>query len=73
MGVATTQQVGPNFTALMSAADKALYAVKQSGRGQYKFYDGAETSLEEAGESVYANQSEILDYEAGEQESPEED
>lgn len=64
MGVATTGQVGPDFTALMGAADKALYAVKQAGKGQYKFYDGRETSLTEArGESVYTNQSEIIDYE----------
>ncbi len=64
MGVATTGQVGPDFTALMGAADKALYAVKQAGKGQYKFYDGRETSLTEArGESVYTNQSEIINYE----------
>ncbi len=64
MGVATTGQVGPDFTALMGAADKALYAVKQAGKGRYKFYDGRETSLTEVrGESVYTNQSEIIDYE----------
>ena len=64
MGVATTEQVGPDFPALMLAADKALYAVKQAGKGQYKFYDGSETSLAEAkGASVYTNQSEIIEFE----------
>lgn len=67
MGVATTEQVGADFTALMAAADKALYAVKQAGKGQYKFYDGTETSLTEVkGASVYTNQSEIIDFEEGE-------
>jgi hypothetical protein len=48
----------------MQAADKALYAVKQAGRGQYKFYDGSETSLTDAkGASVYTNQSEIIEFE----------
>lgn len=65
MGIATTDQVGPDFTALMAAGDKALYAVKQAGKGQYKFYDGKETSLKEIeGGSVYANQSEIIEFEA---------
>lgn len=64
MGIATTEQMGPDFTALMGAADKALYAVKQAGKGQYKFYDGNETSLAEAkGASVYTNQSEIIEFE----------
>ncbi len=63
MGVATTEQVGPDFKALMGAADKALYAVKQAGKGHFRFYDGTETSLKEtAGTSVYANQSEITDF-----------
>ena len=67
MGVATTEQVGVDFTALMAAADKALYAVKQAGKGQYKFYNGTETSLTEVkGASVYTNQSEIIDFEEGE-------
>ncbi|WP_322170967.1 bifunctional diguanylate cyclase/phosphohydrolase [Acutalibacter caecimuris] len=69
MGVATTEQMGADFTALMGAADKALYAVKQAGKGQYKFYDGKETSLTEAkGASVYTNQSEIIAYGDGEEE-----
>ncbi len=69
MGVATTEQMGADFTALMGAADKALYAVKQAGKGQYKFYDGKETSLTEAkGASVYTNQSEIIAYGGGEEE-----
>ena len=64
MGVATTEQVGLDFTALMGAADKALYAVKQSGRGQYRFYDGTETSLTDSENSVYTNQSEIIEFDA---------
>ncbi len=68
MGVATTEQLGPNFKALMGAADKALYAVKQAGRGQYLFYTGNETSLKETEEvSVYANQSEIIEFGSGEE------
>lgn len=64
MGVATTREMGPDFTALMGAADKALYAVKQAGKGHYRFYDGSETSLAESMEpSVYANQSEIIEFE----------
>lgn len=63
MGVATTDQVGPDFTALMGAADRALYAVKRAGKGRYRFFDGSETSLVEArGASVYTNQSEIIEF-----------
>ncbi|MCI9224020.1 MAG: diguanylate cyclase [Acutalibacter sp.] len=63
MGIATTVQVGPDFTELMAAADRALYAVKQAGKGQYKFFEGNETSLVKSrGESVYTNQSEIIDF-----------
>ena len=64
MGVATVEQMGPDFGAMMHAADTALYAVKQAGKGHYKFYDGMETSLNE-GASVYTNQSEIIDYHGG--------
>ncbi len=67
MGVTTTEAMGSDFGAMMQAGDKALYAVKQAGRGQYRFYDGTETSLIEAeGVSVYTNQSEIIDFD-GEQ------
>ena len=39
MGVARTAVVGTDYETLFHAADQALYTVKQSGRGQYRFYD----------------------------------
>ena len=39
MGVAKTEMVGINYDTLFHAADQALYAVKRSGRGHYRFYD----------------------------------
>ena len=39
MGIARTDKVGTEYTALFRAADQALYSVKRSGRGQYRFYD----------------------------------
>ena len=39
MGIATTETVDRTYSALFHAADQALYAVKQAGRGQYRFYD----------------------------------
>ena len=41
MGVATIESVGGNYDELFQAADKALYTVKRSGRGNYRFYDGS--------------------------------
>jgi len=39
MGVAQTSVVGHDFNALFHAADMALYAVKNSGRGSFQIYD----------------------------------
>ena len=39
MGVVCTETSGTDYEALFHAADQALYAVKRSGRGQYRFYD----------------------------------
>ena len=39
MGVARTDMVGTNYDKMFHAADQALYSVKRSGRGQYRFYD----------------------------------
>ena len=39
MGVATTESVGRDYGELFRSADQALYSVKRSGRGQYRFYD----------------------------------
>lgn len=38
MGVATTELVERNYSALFHAADQALYHVKQNGRKSYQFY-----------------------------------
>ena len=38
MGVVCTETSGTDYEALFHAADQALYAVKRSGRGQYRFY-----------------------------------
>lgn len=41
MGVATTEVAGRTYSELFDAADQALYAVKQGGRGKYRFYDAS--------------------------------
>lgn len=41
MGVATTQGQGADYDTLFQAADQALYTVKRSGRGRYRFYDNS--------------------------------
>ncbi len=38
-GVALTETVGYDYDMLFQAADKALYSIKRSGGGQYRFYD----------------------------------
>ena len=45
MGVATTEMVDRNYSALFQAADLALYAVKQERKGAFRFYDPSLTSL----------------------------
>ena len=39
MGVATVETVGADYEALFKAADQALYTVKRTGRGYFRFYD----------------------------------
>ena len=39
MGVARTEMLGNDYHTLFEAADQALYAAKNSGRGKYYFYD----------------------------------
>lgn len=41
MGIAETEVVGTDYQSLFHAADQALYTVKRSGRGQYRFYDSS--------------------------------
>lgn len=45
MGVATTETVERSYSALFHAADQALYAVKNEGRGQYRIYDETVSSI----------------------------
>ena len=45
MGTATTEMVDRNYSALFHAADQALYAVKQRGRGMYRLYDETVESI----------------------------
>lgn len=39
MGVAESEKVGESYEHLLECADKALYSVKRSGKGNYCFYD----------------------------------
>ena len=39
MGVAEAEMVGTDYETLFHCADQALYTVKRSGRGHYRFYD----------------------------------
>ena len=41
MGVARIEMVGADYDDLFHAADKALYTLKRSTRGNYRFYDPA--------------------------------
>ena len=45
MGIATTESVERNYSALFHAADPALYCVKREGRGQYRLYDDSIRSI----------------------------
>lgn len=39
IGIATYPDCGPNLDGLLRAADAAMYAAKQAGRQQYRYYD----------------------------------
>lgn len=39
MGIARTEVVGTDYDTLFQCADQALYSVKRSGRGTFRFYD----------------------------------
>lgn len=39
IGIATYPDCGPNLEGLLRAADAAMYAAKQAGRQQYRYYD----------------------------------
>lgn len=39
MGIAETSKIGTDYEDLFHAADQALYTVKRSGRGQFRFYE----------------------------------
>ncbi len=45
MGVATTENVERTYSALFHAADQALYAAKNEGRGKYRIYDETVNSI----------------------------
>ena len=44
MGIVTAHLAGTNKTKLLAAADRALYAAKSSGRGQYAFAGDSEAA-----------------------------
>ena len=39
MGIAMTEVVGTDYDTLFQCADQALYSVKRSKRGTFRFYD----------------------------------
>lgn len=41
MGVVRAEDVAMDYDVMFRAADQALYTVKRSGRGQYRFYDSS--------------------------------
>lgn len=41
MGIANTAEIGRRYEDLFQCADRALYASKRNGRGQYCFYDAS--------------------------------
>ena len=59
IGVAEASQVGPDYTALFQAADRALYSIKRGQRDKrgagYRFYD---PSLPETGSSIVSDLNE---------------
>lgn len=59
IGVAEASQVGPDYTALFQAADRALYSIKRGQRDKrgagYRFYD---PSLPETGNSIVSDLNE---------------
>lgn len=51
IGIAVAPEDGLNFSTLYNAADKALYIVKQSGKGAFHFFD--EKDNKKSGTAVY--------------------
>ena len=41
MGVARTELVGTDYQSLLQSADQALYSVKRTDKGHYRFFDRA--------------------------------
>ncbi len=55
IGIAEKPKDGKNFAELFSAADKALYFVKQNGKGGYHFHNDMEAGKSESGEDTLPN------------------
>ncbi len=45
MGIAQTEDIGTDYEELFHSADQALYSVKRSGRGKYRFYQGSMNNM----------------------------
>ena len=65
MGVAKSEMVGMDYDKLFRSADQALYAVKRSGRGQYRYYDESMHEMFSAISTIDSDQDEQAEQDGG--------